>query len=145
MKQYDKSYDVCLQICPCEQCDCEEEECILAKAYISQKELNELSNNATIESLKALSRMFEEAPTGAIAKAIHALGMQENDGWIPIDIGEPPLEYTDVFATLDDGSAYHLFYAKEKFRFGGYGGKPISGNVIAWEPFYTPEPYKEQQ
>ena len=32
----DRKYDVCINICPCETCYCDEEDCILAKAYIQQ-------------------------------------------------------------------------------------------------------------
>ena len=32
----DGKYNICIDICPCEECDCDEEDCVLAQAYQKQ-------------------------------------------------------------------------------------------------------------
>lgn len=53
-----------------------------------------------------------------------------------------PDEYSELFITTDDGLSLHVFYSNGEYKFGNFRGVPITGNVIAWMPFYTPEPYE---
>ena len=60
--------------------------------------------------------------------------------WIPCDV-RLPQEYSELFITTDFKRSYHVFYANGRFRFGSYNGEPIADSVVAWMPFFTPEPY----
>jgi hypothetical protein len=113
-----------------------------------------MSNQEAIESLKALSKMFEEVPTGAIAKAIYALEQQTNDGWIPVTERLPNEEECRIYLKNDHRNRRFIctikigeyeaqtreLYFSEIFGW-KYGPEDYNRHVIAWR--LQPEPWKE--
>jgi hypothetical protein len=107
--------------------------------YVKDHSNNFLGSKATLQEKETFEYMYD--------LLIETLEKQLTNGWIPVSERLPkPKEYSEVWITNINECVSHAYFSDGNFRFDNYGGKAIVREwIIAWKPYATPEPYKEDK
>lgn len=70
--------------------------------------------------------------------------MEEKTSWIPVS-ERLPEDYTKVWITIKyDAGVYRTIAGRWKGKFLWNNGRSVRLDVVAWQPYSRPEPYKPE-